>query len=59
MTKSDKVKVFQKPITDKGFEGNAVLIRYLDSDPEIGERWLVRFEDGARVERWVNARNLI
>lgn len=63
----DIVKVFCKPITDEQQEGIAKLVQHFsdEDDPEIGERWTVRFvgRSGAlevqTVDRWVNERNLV
>ena len=52
---------YQKPITDENYEGEARLYRHhsTEDDPEIGERWTVRFADGSMVDRWVSERNLV
>ena len=64
MKRGDKVRVYQHPVTDEQYEGEAVLVRFCDdcSDPgeEKGEYWLVRFRpDEDVVHRWVHARNLV
>lgn len=59
MKPGDTVRVYQKPLTDEELEGDARLVQHhaSEDDPEIGERWTVRFSDGALVDRWVNERN--
>jgi hypothetical protein len=44
LSKGDRVRVFQMPLTDERFEGVATLVQFHDADPEAGtERWFVRF----------------
>ena len=54
MEKGDKVKIYQKPLTEEDFEGKAILIKHL-SDASYGnifvENWKVRFENGDEVLR--------
>ena len=61
MKRNSMVKVFQMPITDEKFEGEARLMQHhaSEDDLELGERWTVRFSDGALVDRWVHERNLV
>jgi hypothetical protein len=57
MEKGDKVMIFEDPATREKEEGEAILERnMLHSDPELGERWMVRFvgsEDEGAFSRWV------
>lgn len=52
-----RVTVFQDPVTRTELEGQARLIKFLDhADPELGERWIVQFENddlSGPVTRWV------
>jgi hypothetical protein len=42
----DRVRVFQKPLTDEQEEGVATLRRFVDRDESMGtERWLVKFDN--------------
>lgn len=61
MKRNDVVKVFQKPVTDESYEGDARLYRHhqKEDDEELGQRWTVAFPDGSMVDRWVHARNLV
>ncbi len=61
MKRNDLVRVFQKPITNEGYEGMARLYRHFkeEDDPELGERWTVRFANGDMCDRWVHKRNLV
>lgn len=61
MERNQAIKVYNKPITDEDFEGNARLYRHHPSedDPELGQRWTVAFDDVMFVDRWVHPRNLI
>ena len=57
-----RVKVYQKPISDEDFEGNATLKGHADKFTDsIGhERWFVRFDgdkDGGTYPRLVHIRN--
>lgn len=51
MKKGDKIKIYQKPITQEDFEGEAILVKCLN--PNMGkysgkilQRWDVKFPDG-------------
>jgi hypothetical protein len=57
MEKGETVRVYQDPITCKDFEGYAKLIESRPRKRDIKgltETWLVKFEDGAKVERTIN-----
>lgn len=61
LKRNDLVKVFQKPITDEEYEGEARLYRSLKEEDNLdcGERWVVMFSDGMLVDRFVHERNLV
>jgi hypothetical protein len=61
MKRNQVVKVFDKPVTDEDYEGNARLYRHhkQEDHDERGERWSVVFSDGSIVKRWVHARNVV
>jgi hypothetical protein len=66
MEAGQRVKVFQKPITDEGFEGVAILDHQnAPLSDEVGEYWQVRFIDGRGMPesqtfgRWINERNVV
>lgn len=42
MRKGDKVKIYDNPLTGKGLEGEAVLIKRLGGD-KLFETWQVKF----------------
>jgi hypothetical protein len=54
MRKGQKVKIYQKPLTQEDFEGEAVLVKQL-TNKQYGinhlQKWVVEFEDGMKVER--------
>jgi hypothetical protein len=57
MKKGETIKVFQDPITCKDFEGYAKLIEPMPRKrdiKELTETWIVKFEDGTKVERTIN-----
>ena len=57
MEKGETVRVYQDPITCKDFEGYAKLIEPKPKKRDIKgltETWLVKFEDGTKVERTIN-----
>jgi hypothetical protein len=47
--------IYEDPITKEKPEGYATLLDHYPSedDPEIGERWTVRFADGDIRDRWI------
>ena len=51
MRAGDKVKVYQKPMTDEEYEGDAVLVRLVEGEPESIDKpdedqyWVLRFLD--------------
>lgn len=56
--KGQQVSVYQDPLTKMELEGTATLVKFIGSDPEIGERWIVQFPDDEfggepEVERWI------
>lgn len=54
MQKGDLRMIYQDPVTRLNPEGPATLLRRIGrTDPDLGERWLVRFDDGDIRERWV------
>ncbi len=57
MEKGDKVKIYQDPESCGTFEGEATLLRSLDNGTCTQEYWMVEFDDGYRVPRWVNVGN--
>lgn len=57
MKKGQKVKVYQKPLSKEDFEGEATLLRKMESnrDDDVLQNWEVRFEsDGFICERLIN-----
>ena len=56
LKKGDRVKIYQKPLTEEDYEGEAELVKHL-SDGSYGdahiEDWLVRFEDGIKIRRTI------
>jgi len=61
MKEGDKIKIYQKPLTEEDYEGEAVLVKYLLNKSVGGvflEKWLVQFPDGSLVERIINTSNL-
>lgn len=57
MKKGQKVKVYQKPLSKEDFEGEAILLRKMESnrDDDVLQNWEVRFEsDGFICERLIN-----
>jgi len=65
MTKGDKVKVYQKPITNEDYEGVAVLVRPVGkTEARSGidglEDWMVRFPNEVTVvRRLVDPKNIV
>ena len=57
MNKGDAVTIYQKPLTDEDFEGDALLVRkYSDvNNHECLELWSVEFieEPGEHYTRWI------
>jgi hypothetical protein len=55
MKSGDTVMIYYAPVGKMAPEGRATLLDHLETedDPEIGERWTVRFEDGDIRDRWV------
>jgi len=53
MKKQKKVKIYQDPLTEQKYEGEAILIKQIGAlEPHYHiQRWLVRFDDGMEVER--------
>jgi len=55
--KGETVNVYQDPLTCQDMEGRATLIKFLgNTDPELGERWLVHFvgdAPGDTYPRWI------
>jgi hypothetical protein len=61
-----KVKVFEDPQSERGFEGTAILVHPCDVSPEKAEthpgleRWGIAFPKGiAVVNRWISPRHLV
>lgn len=56
-----RVNIYQKPVTDEDFEGQALLYRWLLDIGDGYERWLVEFpkEPDEFYERTVHLRHLI
>jgi len=57
MKKGETVGVYQDPITCKDFEGYAKLTEPKPKKRDIKgltETWLVKFDDGTKVERTIN-----
>mgnify|MGYP001569451399 CR=1 FL=1 len=52
MKKGDKVKIYQKPLTEEDFEGEAILIK-CECKNDLIESWLVKFSDGNKVFRHI------
>ena len=48
----DKAIIYDDPITCEKREGIATLVEKIKED-KLKEFWLVRFEDGMEVTRWV------
>ena len=47
MKKGDRVKIYQKPLTEEDFEGEAVLVkRMLINKWDRTENWQVKFKNG-------------
>ena len=52
MKKGQFVNVYEDPVTETKLEGKAKLIRKY-TDYTGGEQWLVKFEDGSMVSRFI------
>ncbi len=50
MKKGDVVKIYEKPFSQEGYEGEVKLIKMESKLPEA-ERWEVKFPDGDIVSR--------
>ncbi len=46
----DIVRIYQKPLTEEEFEGNAVLVSFISED-KITETWEVKFPNDVRFYR--------
>lgn len=54
MKRGQIIKIYQDPMTETDFEGSAKLIKKLGGGKELEmEMWLVKFENGDIVERWI------
>ena len=54
MKKSDKVMIYQDPLTELEKEGKAILYQFLGSNEiDKTEDWIVRFHDGCTVRRTI------
>ena len=53
MKKGDRVKIYQKPLTEEDFEGEAVLVkRMLTNKWDRTENWQVKFKnDDERIRK--------
>ena len=53
MKKGDRVKIYQKPLTEEDFEGKAVLVkRMLTNKWDRTENWQVKFKnDDERIRK--------
>ena len=50
----NKVKIYQKPLTEEDFEGNATLINKIsNNNTDNTETWRVRFETGEEATRTI------
>lgn len=61
-----KVKIFENPQSEEGFEGTAILVHSCSVSPEKAEahpgleRWGIAFPKGVQVvNRWVSPKHLI